>query len=214
MTEYLTLKGKGTDEFTEKKSHFIGRAAPAHTQEEALAFLAQVKKAHWDAKHNVSAYVLRSGEQHCSDDGEPQGTAGVPVLNVLLKSGVTDAVVTVTRYFGGILLGAGGLVRAYSHGASIALTAAGILCMKPCLLLRVSCTYSQYGKLASLLPECAAVVDDAAFTEQVTLAFHMAAEKLPDLEAALADATAGTVHPEQIGMNFFPTEVDLHEKCE
>lgn len=207
MTEYLTLRAEGTDEFTEKKSRFLGAAAPVHTKEEAVAFAARQKKQYWDAKHNVSAYVLCTGEQHCSDDGEPQGTAGVPVLNVLLKSGVTDAAVVVTRYFGGILLGTGGLVRAYSHGASIALESAGIICMKPRLLLQAGCTYSQYGKVATLVPEYGAVIDDTAFTESVTLKFHMEAGKLPGLIAALADTTAGSVQVQQCGENFFPVEV-------
>lgn len=204
MIEYLTLKAEGANEFTEKKSRFLGAAAPVQTQEQAVAFVARLKKQYWDAKHNVFAYVLRSGEQHCSDDGEPQGTAGVPVLNVLLKSGVTDAVVVVTRYFGGILLGAGGLVRAYSHGASIAVEQAGIVCMKPCPLLQASCTYSQYGKVGALVPEHDAVVDDTSFTDLVTLQFHMEAERLAGLNAALADATAGTVQVRQIGEKYFP----------
>ncbi|WOC31198.1 MULTISPECIES: YigZ family protein [Caproicibacterium] len=207
MKEYLTLKETGTDAFVEKKSRFLGTAAPVHTREEAEAFATQVKKQYWDAKHNVSAYVLRTGEQHCSDDGEPQGTAGVPVLNVLLKNNVTDAAVVVTRYFGGVLLGTGGLVRAYSHGASIALQRAKILRMKPCLLLQAACTYSQYGRAAALVAEAGAVVDDTRFTDSVTLQFHMEAEKLLALETALANATAGSVQVQQYGEDFFPLEV-------
>lgn len=212
MTEYDTLKAEGLNEFTEKRSRFIGTAVPVHTQEEAAAFIARVKKQYWDAKHTVSAYVLRSGEQHCSDDGEPQGTAGVPALNVLLKSGVTDAAVTVTRYFGGILLGTGGLVRAYTHGVSLALEAAGIVCMKPCLMLQVHCPYNQYGKVAALLPEHGAAVDETSFAEKVTLQFHMESGNLPKLENALADATAGGVKPKILGETFFPMEVSAGQK--
>lgn len=112
-TEALTTLGKrGTFEFTEKKSVFIGYAAPVSSEAEALAFVAEIKAKHSDARHNVSAYVV-GGACHASDDGEPQGTGGVPVLDVIRKSGIDNAAVVVTRYFGGILLGAGGLVRAY-----------------------------------------------------------------------------------------------------
>ena len=123
--EYRTLHSSSQDEFTEKRSRFIGYACPVTTEDEALAFIAKIKKQHWDAKHNVYAYVLRDWQiRRYSDDGEPQGTAGIPVLDVLIKGDVTDAVIVVTRYFGGILLGGGGLVRAYGHAASIAVRAA------------------------------------------------------------------------------------------
>ncbi|MCH3972518.1 MAG: YigZ family protein [Oscillospiraceae bacterium] len=210
MEPYLTLSVQGTDEFTEKKSRFLGCAAPVCSKQEALGFFAAQKKKYWDAKHNVPAFVLRSGEQHCSDAGEPQGTAGVPVLNVLLKSGVTDAAVVVTRYFGGVLLGTGGLVRAYSHAASLALSAAGLLQMKPCLLLKLFCTYSQYGKVAALLPAHGAVIDSTGFTDQVQVSFHLEAAALPALTAELADATGGSVLPQTLGETYFP--VQIHTK--
>ena len=123
---YKTILDPAEDEFVEKKSRFIAYTSPVHTVEEANAFIAGIRQRHWDATHNVPAFVLRSGVQRSSDDGEPGGTAGMPVLDVLLKSGVQDVCVVVTRYFGGILLGAGGLVRAYSHACSLALEAAGV----------------------------------------------------------------------------------------
>ena len=123
---YKTILEPAEDEFVEKKSRFIAYTSPVHTVEEANAFIAGIRQRHWDATHNVPAFVLRSGVQRSSDDGEPGGTAGMPVLDVLLKSGVQDVCVVVTRYFGGILLGAGGLVRAYSHACSLALEAAGV----------------------------------------------------------------------------------------
>ena len=124
-TEALTTLGKrGTFEFTEKKSVFIGYAAPVSSESEALAFVAEIKAKHSDARHNVSAYVV-GGACHASDDGEPQGTGGVPVLDVIRKSGIDNAAVVVTRYFGGILLGAGGLVRAYSKAAAGGVAEAG-----------------------------------------------------------------------------------------
>ena len=124
MTEYKTIKEASSDEFIVKKSRFIGYVKPVKTQEEALEFINEIKTKHWDATHNVHAYCLREGGiRRFSDDGEPQGTAGIPSLDVLLKEEVVDCCVVVTRYFGGIMLGAGGLVRAYSHGAKIALDA-------------------------------------------------------------------------------------------
>ena len=146
MMEYKTIRLREEAEFIERRSRFIGHACPVKTEEEAVAFINEMKAKYWDASHNVYAYCLREGQiKRYSDDGEPQGTAGIPVLDVLQKSGVVDTAVVVTRYFGGILLGAGGLVRAYSHGASIALEAAGIVTMGLCTLGVVSCSDSRKG---------------------------------------------------------------------
>ena len=135
---YKTILEPAEDEFVEKKSRFIAYTSPVHTVEEANAFIAGIRQRHWDATHNVPAFVLRSGVQRSSDDGEPGGTAGIPVLDVLLKSGVQDVCVVVTRYFGGVLLGAGGLVRAYSHACSLALEAAGVVTMAPCAAMELT----------------------------------------------------------------------------
>lgn len=124
-----------------------------HTVEEANAFIAGIRQRHWDATHNVPAFVLRSGVQRSSDDGEPGGTAGMPVLDVLLKSGVQDVCVVVTRYFGGILLGAGGLVRAYSHACSLALETAGVVTMAPCAAMELTVDYSYYERVNNLLAD-------------------------------------------------------------
>ena len=121
---YITIPFPADAEFIERRSRFIGHAAPAATEEEALRFVAAIKAQYADATHNVWAYHLQQGRERYADDGEPQGTAGPPVLDVLKKSGVVDVAVVVTRYFGGVLLGAGGLVRAYSHAAHLALEAA------------------------------------------------------------------------------------------
>ena len=122
---YTTVRNEASAEFEEKRSVFIGHAKHITSEQEALDFVKQIKKKYYDARHNVYAYVLSSAPvMRYSDDGEPQGTAGVPMLEAIRKSGVEDCVVVVTRYFGGILRGAGGLVRAYSHGTSVALAAA------------------------------------------------------------------------------------------
>lgn len=204
MAEYRTIAQAAQDEFVEKRSRFIGYARPVQTEEEAQAFIAEMKSRHWDATHNVYAYILREGNiQRYSDDGEPQGTAGIPTLDVLQKSHVTDVAVVVTRYFGGILLGGGGLVRAYSHGASIALKAAGIITMKECSLLMLSCDYSRYGRVSSLIPECGGIIDDTDFAGDVTLSFHMAPELMGSFAQKLADATNGQVTFEECGSQYF-----------
>ncbi len=204
MAQYKTVLQEAQDDFVEKRSRFIGYAKPVSTEEAALAFIAEKKSRHWDATHNVYAYVLRAGGvMRYSDDGEPQGTAGIPVLDVLQKSGVTDVVVVATRYFGGILLGGGGLVRAYSHTASIALQAAGIVTMRECLMLEVVCDYGQYGRVAALVPECGGVVDDTVFEEKVTLRFHLDPQDRAGFDRKLADATNGQVSAAETGKKFF-----------
>lgn len=204
MAQYKTVLQEAQDDFVEKRSRFIGYARPVSTEAEALAFIAEKKSKHWDASHNVYAYILRDGGvMRYSDDGEPQGTAGIPVLDVLQKSGVTDVVVVATRYFGGILLGGGGLVRAYSHTASIALQAAGIVTMRECLMLEVLCDYGQYGRAAALVPECGGVMDGTVFEEKVALRFHMAPEDYPGFGKKLADATNGQVKAAETGKKYF-----------
>ena len=143
---YKTVQLETCDEFTEKRSRFIGYIKPVQTEEEAIAFIQSIKTKHWDARHNVYAYCLREGQiKRYSDDVEPQGTAGIPTLDVLLKTGVTDVVVVVTRYFGGILLGGGGLVRAYSHATRLAVEKAQVITMAVCKLCALTCDYNQYG---------------------------------------------------------------------
>ena len=194
MTKYITVKEYGEDEFVEKRSRFIGYCKPIKTQDEATEFINEIRSKHWDATHNVYAYILSDGQiMRYSDDGEPQGTAGVPVLDVIKKMGIVDVVVVVTRYFGGIMLGAGGLVRAYSHGASIALAAASPVTMRLCKECSVMCTYNQYGKVSSLIPGVGGVIDDSDFGEGVEIFFHIPEEDFGKLNKELADATSGEV---------------------
>lgn len=192
MEGYRTVQREGTDSFTERKSRFIGCCRPVRTEEEALEFIKEKKTEHWDASHTVYAYVLREGNtMRYSDDGEPQGTAGVPVLEVLRKSGITDAVIAVTRYFGGILLGAGGLVRAYSHGASIAVAAACPVEMRKCAVMSLRCGYSRYPKAEAAIRALGGEVDDIVFEDAVTLKFHLLPESIPELTQKVADLTGG-----------------------
>ena len=196
---YKTIRAEAKDEYIVKKSRFIGHIKPVTTQEEALAFIAEVSKKHWDATHNVYAYILREGGiKRYSDDGEPQGTAGIPTLDVLEKTGVTDCAVVVTRYFGGIMLGAGGLVRAYSHSASIAVAAGGIVTRAMCGRLKVICDYYFYGKLSSLVPENGGIIEDTVFEDNVTLIFRMPLEIIDGFNAKLIDVSNGRYKAEKI----------------
>ena len=180
---YTTLEGEGEAEFTEKKSVFIGHAAPVKSEEEALAFVKRYRSAYADARHNVWAFLLK-GEivARYSDDGEPQGSAGVPVLDTIRKSGATDAAVVVTRYFGGILLGVGGLVRAYSHTARLALDAARIITYERYTELELCCSYSDYQRYLAELPRFGAITDNTEFSDRVRLLFSV--------KSSVADAIA------------------------
>lgn len=199
MQEYLTLKTENNDEFVVKHSRFIGYAKPVTTQDEAVAFINQIKSKHWDATHNVYAYILRDGQiRRYSDDGEPQGTAGIPVLDVLQKEGLTDCCVVVTRYFGGILLGGGGLVRAYSHAAKLAVDSAEIIKMSVCVRACCTCDYAFYGKLASLIPECGGTAENSEFTDTVSVIFNIPENLYDGFCAELTEASFGKVAATEI----------------
>ena len=199
MQEYLTLGKENNDEFVVKHSRFIGYAKPVQTQDDAVAFINEIKAKHWDAKHNVYAYILRDGQiKRYSDDGEPQGTAGIPVLDVLQKEGLTDCVVVVTRYFGGILLGGGGLVRAYSHAAKLAVDAGGVIKMSLCVRAECECDYGFYGKLASLIPECGGTVENSDFTDIVKVTFTIPKNLFDPFCAKLVDVSFGKVEAKAI----------------
>ena len=147
LTPYSSLGKEASATYIEKRSEFIGYAAPVSTEEEAIAFIEKIRKKHADARHNVYAYLLRNGTTRYSDAGEPQGTAGIPTLEVIRKGGFCDAVIVVTRYFGGILLGAGGLVRAYTQSAKDALDAAGISVVRRWVEMDIPCSYAQAEKI-------------------------------------------------------------------
>lgn len=195
---YGTVLQEAEASFVEKRSRFIGRCRPVATEEEAQDFIAGVRKRHWDAAHNVWAYVLRDGVMRYSDDGEPQGTAGQPALNVLLKRELTDCAVVITRYFGGILLGAGGLTRAYAQGAAQAVQAAGEADMRPCLRGDIRCSYAQYGMVAPLVAACGGVVEEADYTEAVRVRFHLPQERRGELEKALTERSCGSLMVEEV----------------
>ncbi len=194
MDTYKTIKTEARDEFVERRSRFIGYIKPVTDEQSAVDFINEKKRVHRDAAHNVYAYILRDGQiKRYSDDGEPQGTAGMPVLDVLRKADIVDAAVVVTRYFGGILLGAGGLVRAYSHGASVAVAAGGIITMQKSLKLALNCDYNQYGKLSALIPAFGGTIENSGFTDSVGISFYLPKDKYEPFVRELDDVTCGSV---------------------
>lgn len=191
-TGWTTVKEAATASFIERKSEFIGSIAPVKTEEEALAFIASVKKQYADAKHNVYAYLLRENNiTRFSDDGEPHGTAGMPVLDVLRKEGVTDAAVVVTRYFGGILLGTGGLVRAYSQSAKMALDAAGKAVMQKLTVFTVRVNYSDLQKVEPMLSTQALLRLNTVYESDVKLTLAIREAEYAPFADVLTERTGG-----------------------
>ena len=174
MEDYRTIRGTATGEYEEKKSRFIAQLSFADSEEKAVAFLEQVRAANRTARHNVYAYRLREGNrERYSDDGEPAKTAGTPALEVLQHSGLTDLVVVITRYFGGVLLGTGGLVRAYTTATARALEAAEVVTVRSVVELEVTVDYSLYERAALLIQAAGAKLADPQFTDRVTLRWQM-----------------------------------------
>lgn len=191
---YFTISDTAKASFVEKRSEFIGCIAPVKTNDEAVDFINSVKSQHRKAKHNVYAYILRQDNiSRYSDDGEPQGTAGVPVLDVLKKRGLTDVCMVVTRYFGGILLGGGGLVRAYSHAASLACDAAHIMNMCLCRRIKLVTDYNLYGKIAYILPNYDTITVSSDFGSDVSLEILVLSDKAEALQKELVEITNGSV---------------------
>ena len=207
--DYKTVLEYARDEFVEKRSRVIGYCKPVKTEQEAIDFINEKRSEHWNATHNVYAYSLREGNiKRYSDDGEPSGTAGMPVLDVIVKNEIFDVVVVVTRYFGGVLLGTGGLVRAYSHGSKIALEAAKPVIMQNCLVCETRCAYNQYGKVSSLIMGLGADVDDTVFESDVLVKFHIKPDLLGTLNKKLADATSGEVVTQQTDKQYFAVPIN------
>ena len=208
MTEYYIPTRAAESEFVEKRSRFIGYIKPVETEAEARAFVEEIKKRHYDARHNCWCYLLREGGVvRYSDDGEPQGTAGQPMLGVFEKEGITNLVCVVTRYFGGILLGTGGLLRAYTKGAKDALDAAGVSVVRRWVRQLVPCTYSLYERLKQETERFGAVIKDTEYGADIVLTV-LVPEELSDAYAArILDFTAGTVETLVDGEVFQPVPV-------
>ncbi len=208
MEEYLVPTDFGEDEFYEKKSHFIGRLWPVETEEAALERIQQMKKQHYDATHNCWAYIIRDGAVRFSDDGEPGGTAGMPMLQVLQREGLYNCVCVVTRYFGGILLGAGGLVRAYTKGAKIAVDAAGKSMKRVWSCLYVPCPYNFYERVKLETAAWGGIIRSTEFGAEVELEILVPEAQAQPFLDRLIDMSAANVEGMETGKEYraFPVE--------
>ncbi|MCC0647309.1 YigZ family protein [Clostridioides sp. ZZV15-6598] len=194
MSNYRTLHEFGTDEITIEKSVFIGYAKPIQSEEEAVEFINEIKKKHKDANHNVWAYTVGQNMniQRYSDDGEPQGTAGIPTLEVIKKEDLRDVVVVVTRYFGGIKLGAGGLVRAYTKGAKLGLESGKIISKVMYQEVKVKIDYTQLGKVQNELMNLGYFIKDTIYEDNVEIIVYSKLEDVEKLSEKMIDITSGT----------------------
>ena len=202
MDEYLVPTGYGEDEFIEKKSRFIGRVWCVETEEEALQKIQEMKKQHYDASHNCWAYIIRDGAMRFSDDGEPGGTAGNPMMQVLQRENLFNIVCVVTRYFGGVLLGAGGLVRAYTRGAKIAIDAAGRSIKRVWTALYIPCPYTYYERMKLEIESFGAVIRDTQFGSEVELEVLVARDQTEAFIERITDMTAGSVETMELGQEY------------
>lgn len=201
--EYRTVYQGGQAEIVEKKSRFIATVRPVTTEEEALAFIAEMKKQYWDARHNCYAYVVgeQPETQRCSDDGEPQGTAGKPILDVLLGRQLHNTAIVVTRYFGGVLLGTGGLVRAYQGAASEGIKESVVIARKAGVRVSICTDYTGYGKIQYILGQRQIPVLRTDFTDKVEIEIVVPEEEWRQVETELTEGTNGKA------------EMEVLEKC-
>ncbi|MBR4905456.1 MAG: YigZ family protein [Clostridia bacterium] len=199
---FLTVAAASETEYVVNRSRFIGRCFPVTDEAEALSILERIRKQHWDATHNCFAYRLKSGAARFSDDGEPQGTAGLPMMEVLTKRNVYDLLVVSTRYFGGILLGAGGLVRAYTRSASDAVEAAGLVSMEPCTTFRVVMPYPYRNAVFGVL-ERFGTIESTDYGEKITCTFRCRSKNADVFLKALSDRTEGRITAEATGEGYF-----------
>lgn len=213
MRAYKTLMKSASDEYVVQKSRFIGYAAPVKTQEEALGFIENVRQNHRDASHNCFAYIIgqNAGIMRYSDDGEPGGTAGMPIIEVMKARHVVDAVVVVTRYFGGVLLGAGGLTRAYSHTCALALSAARVCEMHPSQRWLVEVDYPLWDKVRHYLKSQPVRMENAEFLTGVTFSLLVKESDSEAVEAGLAAVTDGKITSLLEEELFLPWEEDPME---
>ena len=200
---YITVKGYGEARFEEKRSVFIGYCEHVTSEEEALTFVKKIKEKHKDATHNCYGYVMKGGILcRYSDDGEPQGTAGKPILDMLVKSGVDDVCVVVTRYFGGTLLGTGGLVHAYSQGAKMAVEAAGIAQFENYAVLKVVCSYSDYQRIGLELERIDAIIDATDYSDSVAVQFAVKEQFADGISRKITEITSGKSSTTKLGERF------------
>ena len=208
MDEYLIPTREAHPEFTERRSRFIGHIFPVETEEEALAQLKKMREKHWNATHNVYAYIIKDGPTRYSDDGEPQGTAGMPVLEVLHREGLNNILCVVTRYFGGILLGAGGLVRAYAKSAKLGVDAAGISMKRVWENVAVPCAYNQFERLRGEVTAFDGMVVDVEYGADVTIHAILPQPRTQEFLARVVDVSNGRTEGIVLGQEYraFPVK--------
>lgn len=190
---YVSVEKASTAEIIEKKSRFIANIIHAETEDEAIKFIDKIRKEHYSARHNVYAYILSNGVKKYTDDGEPSKTGGFPVLEMFEKQGITDVVCVVTRYFGGTLLGTGGLIRAYTEAAKQALTISGTVTMNKCELFELTLSYANLGSVEHLLKKHGAVCEDKTYTENITLTVSIDSSYADNLKESIKNDFANTV---------------------
>lgn len=202
MEPYLIPTAPGEAEFQEKRSTFLGHVRPVETEDEAKAFVTAMKKQYHDARHNCWCYLLRGGVERYSDDGEPQGTAGIPMLEVFRREGVTNAVCVVTRYFGGILLGTGGLLRAYTKSAKDALEAAGVSAVRRWVRVEAPCPYALLERVKTAVTAADGIISDLEYGADVTIRALLPEECTEAFQAQVRDLSAGAVAVTVTGEDF------------
>ena len=208
MTEYFVPTGPGEAEYDEKRSRFLGYLSPVSSEQEARDFITAVKKKHYDARHNCWCYIIKDGPERYSDDGEPQGTAGIPMLEVFRKKGMCNFVCVVTRYFGGILLGAGGLLRAYTAAAAGALADAGVSIVRRSVLCRLECSYSSAERMKQEITAFGGAISGIEYGSSITIKAAVPEERFAAFSERIFDISAGAVRPEEEGEAFFPVPVE------
>ena len=205
MEQFLTILDSCSAEITEKRSRFIATVAHAETEEEAFDFISKIKSQYWDAKHNVYAFVLSENNiARYSDDNEPHGTAGKPVLDVLQGKDLKNVVIVVTRYFGGILLGTGGLVRAYSSSASAVIESAELYAMRSCVSYKIECEYNQFDIMKNILERFSANITDTVFDTKITVTADFIREVADEVLETLKNALNGQITAVYQGEFFAP----------
>lgn len=207
MSEYFIPAGSGEAEYVEKRSSFLGHVRCVESEEDAKAFVAEMKKKYYDARHNCWCYIIKDGAVRYSDDGEPQGTAGIPMLEVFKREGVENAVCVVTRYFGGVLLGTGGLLRAYTKSAKDALDAAGIAVVRRWVKCETQCAYALLERIKSECSLLDGVVDNIEYGAGVRLEVLLPESKAEEFEKRVTEVSAGSCTVKITGEDYRPVRI-------
>ena len=202
MNNYKTIKSSAESTYVVERSKFISHIKRVESREQAEEFINEIKKEYWDARHNVYAYALKNGESRCTDDGEPSGTAGMPTLDVILKQGFSDVVIVTTRYFGGILLGTGGLVRAYSKSASLALEQAGSVEVCECAVFEAEVEYSLAESFERFLKDNGGVILSKYYAQKVALSYCVRVEKKDEFSQKITNHFSAQIKPDFIKNSF------------